>query len=65
MLAKLIRYDNQAKRTEKSSVMVADRGFEGFSEALQSNLPGDVKAVRIDRSALTDAEMRESDSDGA
>lgn len=58
MLAKLIRYDNQAKRSEKSSVMVADRGFENFSEALQTNLPGDIKAVRVDRSTLTDAETR-------
>ncbi|HEY0426722.1 MAG TPA: C25 family cysteine peptidase [Pyrinomonadaceae bacterium] len=58
MIAKLVRYDNQSKRSEKSSVMVADRGFEGFSEALQTNLPGDVRATRIDRSELTDAETR-------
>jgi hypothetical protein len=58
MVSKLVRYDNQAAHAEKTDLMVADSGFESYSQSLQSNLPGDVRAIRIDRAAMTDAEMR-------
>jgi hypothetical protein len=58
MIAKLIRYDEQAVRAAKSDVLVSDRYFENYSDALQSDLPNNVEAIRIDRSAMTDAEMR-------
>jgi hypothetical protein len=58
LIAKLIRYDNQSTRAEKSSMMVSDRGFESFTELVQANLPNDVRKVRIDRAAMSDADMR-------
>ena len=58
MLAKLIRYDAQAKRQSKTSVMISDRGFENYTDALQSILPDGIGAVRIDRTNLTDEETR-------
>ncbi|MGC2236352.1 MAG: C25 family cysteine peptidase [Pyrinomonadaceae bacterium] len=58
MVSKLARYDNQQARTEKTNLMVADTGFESYSQSLQSYLPNDVRAIRIDRAAMTDAEMR-------
>lgn len=56
---KLARFDNQ-KRQEKTNVLVADNGFENYSQAMQTMLPADVNAVRIDRSQMTDAEMRQN-----
>ena len=58
MLEKLIRYESQNLHAEKSSVLVADRGFENYSTALQSELPSDVRVSRIDRAAMTDSQMQ-------
>jgi hypothetical protein len=58
LLAKIVRFEDQSDRADKSSVMVTDRGFEMFSDGLQAELPDDVQATRIDRLAMTDTEMR-------
>ena len=56
LLSKLVRYDNQTAR-EKSSVMIADRNFQYYNDVLQSELPAEVQASRIERSLMTDAQM--------
>lgn len=57
LISKLVQYDRQPNRAEKMSILTADHGFESYSQTLQNNLPNDVTAIRIDRSAMTDAEM--------
>ena len=57
---KLARFDRQGARQQKTDVLVADRDFESYSAALQTLLPRDVNAFRIDRSAMTDAETHQN-----
>ena len=57
---KLARFDRQGARQQKTDVLVADRDFESYSAALQTILPRDVNAFRIDRSAMTDAETHQN-----
>ncbi|MGI8640123.1 MAG: C25 family cysteine peptidase [Pyrinomonadaceae bacterium] len=57
MVDKLIRYDNQTARLEKSDVLVADRGFENYNTALQNILPNNVRSSRINRAEMSDADM--------
>ena len=57
LISKLVRYDRQPNRAERTSVLTADHGFESYSQTLQNDLPSDVNVTRIDRSAMTDAEM--------
>lgn len=59
-VAKLARYDNQNPSRDKSAVLIADRDFENYSQNLQSLLPANVSAFRIDRSLLTDAETHQN-----
>jgi len=59
-VAKLARYDNQNLSRDKSAVLIADRSFENYSADLQSLLPTNVNAFRIDRSLLTDAETHQN-----
>ncbi len=57
---KLARFDNQKARQERTDVLVADSGFEGYSAELQTLLPSDATSFRIDRSAGTDAETHQN-----
>ncbi len=58
MIAKLIRYDNQASRTTKTDVLISDRYFESYNTLLQASLPNNVQSVRLDRVSMSDAEFR-------
>ncbi len=53
---KLARFDVQAVRQQRTNVLIADNGFEGYSETLQTLLPKGLNGVRIDRSQLGDHE---------
>ena len=56
ILNKIVRYEGQTAR-QASSVMVADRGFDYYNDVLETELPQNTQATRIERAALTDAEM--------
>jgi hypothetical protein len=58
VLDKLARYDAQAPRAEVSDVLVSDAGFEGINNTLQNGLPQNVVSSRIDRTNLSDSQMR-------
>lgn len=60
MLGKLARYAAQTPRTVQTDVLVSDRGFEGFTNYLQAQLPNGVQFSRINRSAMTDGEMNQA-----
>lgn len=53
---KLARFDNQKERQRKTDLLIADTGFAGYSADLQTLLPQDVIAVRVNRGETTDAE---------
>lgn len=57
LVDKLAFYDTQPARTNKTVVLPSDRTFESFIQILHNEVPGNVNAVRIDRAAMTDAEM--------
>lgn len=59
-LDKLARYDAQAPRIERNDLFVSDAGFQDFNVILQASLPQNILSSRIDRSNLTDPEMRTS-----
>ena len=53
-------YYGAARDSEIRSIDLDDRGFESYSETLQTLLPNGINAVRIDRSLLTDAETHQN-----
>ncbi len=58
MVAKLGRYDQQEERLKTTDLLIADNFFEGYSNYLESFLPEDTEAVRVDRSQMSDVQMR-------
>jgi hypothetical protein len=58
MLAKLLRYDQQGNRNQRSSLLVSDYFFESYGDILEDRLPGNVSAMRINRSQMSDSQMR-------
>ena len=58
MIAKLIRYDNQKGRIKETNLLVADNFFEAYNDSLESRLPRETGAVRINRSEMSDGQMR-------
>lgn len=57
LIEKLARYDQQPARTQKTVVLPSDRTFESYIQTLQSEVPNNINTIRIDRSAMSDAEM--------
>lgn len=57
IMSKIAQYEAQTARPA-SSVMIADRDFGYYNDVLQTQLPAGTQATRIERSTLTDAEMR-------
>ena len=55
-IEKLIRFDAQGARQEKTNLLIADNGFEDHSANLQKLLPRGINSFRVDRSQATDAE---------
>ncbi len=58
MLVKLARYDAQEARQKRENLLVADNYFESYSDQLESRLPNDAGANRINRSQMSDSRMR-------
>ncbi len=58
MLEKLQRYDQQTARTQNTDLLVADNFFESFSNELEGRLPQGASAMKINRSQMSDAQMR-------
>ncbi|CAN5272031.1 hypothetical protein BH10ACI1_BH10ACI1_05620 [soil metagenome] len=57
LISKIVRYDNQPNRAERISIFASDRTFENNAQTMQDELPQGISSVRIDRAAMTDAEM--------
>ena len=58
MISKIVRYEAQGARPV-SNMLVADRGFEDYNDALETQLPGGAQVTRIERTSLTDGEMHD------
>lgn len=58
IVAKLARYDQQ-QRTQASGVFVADHYFNSMNQSLRNILPASARGAVINRSEMTDAQMRE------
>ncbi len=58
MLAKLERFDAQESRTQMSNLLVADQFFDVYADDLESVLPQGTTAMRVNRSQMSDAQMR-------
>lgn len=57
-VAKLAEYDRQAQR-DMDNILLTDRGFENYSDALQSEMPSFATSTRIDRSQMSDSQMHQ------
>jgi hypothetical protein len=58
ILAKLARYDLQKTRVKNTNLLVADNLFDGYNDSLESRLPEQAGANRINRSQMSDPQMR-------
>jgi hypothetical protein len=58
MLAKLARFDAQARRSVLKNVLVADSEFGSFSDQIANQMPVGMTTVKLNRSNMTDADLR-------
>lgn len=58
MLVKLLRYDQQGTREQNTNLLVADNYFEVYNDSLENHLPQGAGAIRINRSQMSDPQMR-------